>query len=147
MCLPDAAGHEPPVKSKAKVEFRWLEVRSVRGLTDDMGIQTTCRPELMYPHVKPVLTNPDVAGTTMTEHDFSTSGLGVLYIVELRLTDKAREKLVKEAGDRPSVELAVFVEGSYSGAWYFRKAEAAEFTPSAGFIPKAEAERIVEACK
>jgi len=139
---------EPPAQPKAKVEFRWLAAKPVKGVTEEKGIQTTCGPELMYPYTKPVLTNADVAGTTLTKHDFSKSGLGELYTVEFRLTDAARATLVKEAGDQPTMELAVFVDGRYSGAWYFRKVEAARFTPLAGFMrSKAEAERIVEACK
>ncbi len=52
---------KPP--AKAVVEFRWLEHSPDKALTEDKGIQTTCGPELMYPHKKPalVLTPAEVA--------------------------------------------------------------------------------------
>ncbi len=59
-----------------------------------------------------------------------------------------RKKLVAEAGKEPLMMLAIFVDGKYWGTGAFRQAEAEKFTPSAGFLnSKAEAERIVEACK
>lgn len=147
-CVALAADKEPPADPKAKIEFRWLSATPVPDLTEKEGIQTTCGPESMYPHLRPVLTQADVATATCSEHDFTSSGLGVLYTVEFRFTDKAREKLVRDSGDRPTRELAVFVDGAYSGAWYFRQAEAEDFKPLAGFIAsKSQAERIVAACK
>lgn len=138
---------EPPVKPKAKIEFRWLSAKPIDGVTDEKGIRTTCGPELMYPYAKPVLTHADVAGTFLKKHDFTGSGLGEQYSVEFRLTGAGLNKLVNEAGDR-ALELAVFVDGRYWGATCFRKAETNKFTPMAGFMAsKVEAERIVEACK
>lgn len=147
-CVALSADREPPAEPKAKIEFRWLSATPAADLTEKEGIQTSCGPELMYPHLRPVLTHADVAAALCKEHDFTASGLGVLYTVEFRFTDKAREKLVRDSGDRPTRELAVFVDGAYSGAWYFRQAEAGEFKPLAGFISsKSQAERIVAACK
>lgn len=134
---------------KAKVEFRWLASKPAKGITEEKGIQTTCGPELLYPHLKPALTNADVDGTILKQHDFSQSGLGKeLYTVDFQLSEAARKKLLTEAGDQPVMQLATFVDGKYWGTGIFRKADAAKFTPTAGFISsKTEAERIVEACK
>jgi hypothetical protein len=38
-------GQEPPAKLKAKVEFRWVEVKRVEGLTEDKGFRATCDPK------------------------------------------------------------------------------------------------------
>lgn len=142
---------EKPVAGpvKAKIEFRWLEGKAVKGLTQDQGIQTTCGDERSYPHLVPVLTNTDLAGATMTHHDFSANGLSNnLYMIQFRLTDAARKKLVEACGEAPGKELAVFVDGRYWGTSNFRKADAARFSPHAGFISSlAEAERIVDAVK
>lgn len=138
-----------PGRAKAKVEFKWLENRPIKGVTEEKGFQTTCGPELSYAHKAAVLTNKDVAGTTLHHHDLSRSGLSAEnYMVEFHLTDEARRKLVAEAGDAKYRELAVFVDGNYWGARFFRKADADKFVPGAGLFPsKAEAERVVEACK
>lgn len=135
---------DPPAKPKVDVEFRWLAAKPVKGVTWEKGIETTCGPDLLYPHTKPTLTNADIAGADLVVVDFTRNGLGVMYMIDFRLTDKAREKLVKEAGNRSSAELAVFIDGSYRGAWYFQKAQADKFKPSAGFFySKESAERIV----
>jgi hypothetical protein len=143
-----AFGEDPKAPPKAKVEFRWLSDKPVKGLTEEKGFQTSCYPDLSYPYAKPVLTNADVAGAVLKTHDFTKNGLGVQHSVDFQLKDAALKTLVAEAGDRPSMHLAIFVDGKYWGTGHFQKAEAAKFTPFAGFIPsKAEAERIVEACK
>jgi hypothetical protein len=143
-----AVGQEPAVAPKATVEFRWLAGKPIQGVTEEKGIRTTCWPALSYPHVKPVLTNTAVAGAVLKTYKFSTNDLSVRYMVEFQLTEAARKTLVAEAGTRATVELATFVDGQYWGTAYFRKAEVATFTPSAGLISsKAEADRIVEAFK
>lgn len=134
---------QEPAAPKPKVEFRWLAATPAKGVTEEKGIQTTCGPELLYPHLRPVLDAADVAGAASREYDLGN--LGVQHLVEFRLTDAARAKLVKAAGDRPLMELAVFVDGRYRSAWYFRKAEAASFAPVAGSFTKAEAGRVVAA--
>lgn len=139
---------QPVEKPKAKVEFRWLEDRAIKDLTDDKGFQTTCGPELSYPHKKPVLTNADVAEATLKNHGSIMGLSGDHYTITFRLTDSAKKKLMKESGDAAYRELAVFADGKYWGTAVFRKAEVDRFEPFAGFInSKAEAERIVAACR
>ena len=142
-----ASADEPA--GKARLQFRWLAEKPVKGLTEEKGIQTSCGPDLLYPHLKPVLTGADVAEATLKQHDFSKSGLtGEHYSVNFRLSDAARKKLVDEAGDRASMLLAIFVDGRYWGTGHFQKARADRFTPSAGFFSsRAEAERAVEAAR
>lgn len=140
---------DPPPPRKAKVEFRWLAAKPVKGFTEETGIQTSCAPHLLYPHLKPVLTSADVAEAVLRKHDFSKNGIpGDLYSVDFRLTDAARMTLVKEAGEQPSMLLAIFVNGRYLGTGHFEKDRADRFTPTAGFMnSKEEAEGIVEAIK
>jgi hypothetical protein len=135
-------------KPKARVEFRWLEDRAIKNLTEDKGFQTTCGPELSYAHKKPVLTNIDVAEATMKNHGAVMGLPGDHYEIRFRLTDQAKKKLVAESGTAAHRELAIFADGKYWGTAIFRKADAANFEPFAGFInSKAEAERIVAACR
>lgn len=141
-----AAG--PAARPKAKVEFRWLETEPVKGLTEEWGVPVMCGPVLMYPHKQPVLTGKDVAEARLSKTDLSSSGLpSELYMVNLHLTEQARKTLVA-ACEKPERALVVLVDGKSWGVRYFRKGEAAEFVPQAGFLSsRTEAMRIVEACK
>jgi hypothetical protein len=139
---------QPNAKPTAKVEFRWLETRAIKDLTDDTGFQTTCGPELSYAHKKPVLTNIDVAEATMKNLGSVMGIAGDHFMITFRLTREAKMKLVAASGDAARRELAVFADGKYWGTAIFRQAEADSFEPFAGFIhSKAEAERIVAACR
>ena len=147
-----AAAFAPPPakpKEKARIEFRWLENSAIQGVTEEKGIRTTCGDELSYPHSKPVLTNVDVAGTRLTNTDFSRNGLsGDHFMVHFQLTKEARERLVKSCGNARFKVLGVFVDGKYWSAWNFQPQKPNDFEPSAGFISsRAEAERIMAACK
>ena len=135
--------------AKAKIEFRWLLFKAEKGVTEEKGLQTTCGPELMYAKLKPVLTNADVAGTTLKHHDLSKNGLGKdQYSVTFDLTKDARKTLVKDLGEAVDGQLAIFVDGKYWGTGYFKSADAESFKPFAGLMTsKAEAERMVDACK
>lgn len=145
---PAARGQDPAGKPKAKVEFRWLENTAVKNLTDDKGIRTTCGEELSYPHKKPVLTNTDVAGASFRNHGSVMGIPGDHFMVTFRLTERAKATLAAACGDGPVKVLGVFVDGKYWSAAPVRKSKAAEFAPQAGYITaKAEAERIVAACK
>src|SRR5262245_41375060 len=79
---------DPRARPKAKVEFRWLESQSVKGLTEEKGIRTTCGQELSYPHRQPVLTNKDVAEASFRNVG-SVAGLpGDHYLVSFDLTEQ-----------------------------------------------------------
>jgi hypothetical protein len=137
---------KPP--AKAVVEFRWLEHSPDKALTEDKGIQTTCGPELMYPHKKPVLTNADVAAAEAKNHGQVMGLRGDHYTVTFKLSDAAKKTLAASAGDATVKELATFVDGKYWGTAIYRPGKTADFIPQAGFITsKAEAERIVAAVK
>jgi hypothetical protein len=83
--LSHARAQDPKPKEKenprAKVEIKWLAAKPVKGVTQEKGIQTTCGPELLYPHLEPVLTNADLASATFKEHDLTKNGLGLMYSV------------------------------------------------------------------
>lgn len=88
---------KPP--AKAVVEFRWLENSPDKDLTEDKGIQTTCGPELMYPHKKPVLTNADVAAAEAKNHGQVMGLKGDHFTVTFKLSDAAMKALAASAGD------------------------------------------------
>jgi len=142
-----SAPAQEPAQPKARVEFRWLEAKPVKGLTQEKGIQTTCGDELSYPHLVPALTNKDVALTVLKNHDFSAAGLpGDHFTVTFHLTGPAKQALVAACRDKQGGVLAIYAEGRYWGTANFQKARADDFAPSAGFIPsRAEAERIAAA--
>lgn len=104
----------PEAKAKPKVEFRWLESGPAKGLTEEKGVRTTCGPGLAYPHLKPVLTVKDVAGTRITS--FVINGFGgprESFTVHFQLTKEARKALVEACGGERRKELDVFVDGKY----------------------------------
>ncbi|HZN36488.1 MAG TPA: hypothetical protein VFB80_21815 [Pirellulaceae bacterium] len=144
------APEQPAAKGPAKVEFFWVEAKPVEGLTQAKGLQTSCDPdELVYVHLKPVLTAKDVAGTRMSNSDLSKNGLpGDHFMINFELTKEAKGKLIAGCVDAGARSLVVVADGTYWGLSYFRKADAATFSPHAGFISsRATAERIVSACQ
>jgi hypothetical protein len=147
--VPPAQGEEPRGRLKPKIEFRWLESTHIQGVTEDWGVQMTCAPERSYPHKTAVLTAKDVAEARLCQADFSSSGLpSELYMVSFRLTEQAKKKLVEECGDATERMLVVLVNNQSWGVRFFRKAEAANFEPQAGFTSsKSEAKRLIDACK
>ncbi|HVK14023.1 MAG TPA: hypothetical protein VM597_35095 [Gemmataceae bacterium] len=153
-------GQEPPAKLKAKVEFRWVEVKRVEGLTEDKGFRATCDPKgIAYPHKKAalVLTPAEVSEARLTKHDFSDSGgPAELYSVTLHLTKEARAKLAATCDTLDQRGLTVVVDGKYWGVHRYEKdkskplipdeCRAETFLPSVGFFSsKADAERLVDA--
>lgn len=144
---PASRGEEPP--AKAKVEFRWLENKYVKGLTEERGVQITCGPQRAYPHNKAVLTSKDVASTRLSKCDFSSNGLpSELYMVSFTLTEQAKKTLLADWGDVEVKMLTVMVDGQPSCIRYVRKADVADLAPQAGFMSsRYEAERIMAACK
>jgi hypothetical protein len=141
---------QPAPKGAAKVEFYWVEGKAQAGLTQATGLQTSCAEgDVVYVHLKPVLTAKDVASTTMTNSDFSKNGLpGDHFMINFELTKEAREKLTAGCGDLGARSLVVFADNTYWGLSYFRKAESEKFSPHAGFIShRATAQRIVAACQ
>lgn len=153
VAVPAVSGQEPGAKPqpapRAKVEFRWLEGKAIKGVTQEKGIKTTCGDELSYPHAKPVLTHADVVGTRLESFEYKNMAVPrVYYSVEFQFSDRAKKKLAEECGDEEWKVLAVFVDGQYWGAWKVEKAKPDAVKPSAGFFStKAEAERVVDACK
>jgi hypothetical protein len=145
--IPAAFARVAPPNPKAKIEFRWLEGRHVKGLTENKGFQTTCGDALSYAHLQAILTNADIASARFTCSDLSAHGLGrELCMVYFRLSVQGKVKLQAAAGPAKLKELAVFVDGRYWGTAVYRPAEA-DFEPFAGMMSKAEAVRIVAACK
>jgi len=141
---------QPAPKGAPKVEFFWVEAKPAEGLTQAKGLQTSCDPDqLVYVHLKPLLTAKDVASTKMTNSDFSKSGSpGDHFMINFELTKEAREKLLAGCGAADARSLVVFADDHHWGLSYFRKTESATFTPHAGFISsRATAERIVQACQ
>jgi hypothetical protein len=160
--VPVAWAWEPPIKPKAKVEFRWVEAKPIEGLTDKDGFKSTCDPDsLVYPHKKVALalTAAEVTEARLTKHDFSGSGLSSEnYSVNIHLTKQARAKLAATCDGDETRNLTVVVDGKYWGVYRYEKdktkpliaeeARAETFTPSVGyFSSKAEAERLVDAFK
>ena len=148
-CLAAAAVcEEPKPDPKARIAFRWLEGRSIKGVTEIKGIQTTCGDELSYPHLQPILTHRDVATARVRRHDLARTGLpSPQFDVVLQLTPQAIQKLADASGNASCRELAVFVDGEYWGTTFFRKSSMNEFVPTAGnSLSRGWAKRVVAAC-
>lgn len=136
---------DPP--KPLKVEFRWLETKSVEGLTEKTGNPISCGGSDYFPHLKPVLTADDVTGNSRTHIDLG--GAGKQYAVGFTLSKEARAKLVKECGDDDGRWLTAYVDGHAYGASYFVKAKPDKFTaPSVGFsLNKELIDRVEAGCK
>jgi len=162
VCVPPVIGQEPVAKPKAKVEIRWVEGKSVDGLTEEKGFQSSCDPDsLVYLHKKPalVLTAVDVTEARLVHHDLSKNGLSSeLYSVTLHLTKEARDKLAATCGDDSERYLTIVVDGKHWGVFRYAKGTATKgvapvacaetFLPSVGFFSsKADAQRLVDALK
>jgi hypothetical protein len=160
-CVTAIVGQEPPAKSKAKVELRWVEVKRVEGLTEDKGFQTSCDPmDIVYPHKKPalVLTAAEVADARLTKHDLTKHGMGVLYQVAIDLTKDARANLAATVVGNESRWLTVVVDGECWGYWRYEKdkdkksipdqARAETFRLDVGFFSsEGAAQRLVDALR
>lgn len=142
--VPAAFARVAPPNPKAKIEFRWLEGRHIKGLTEIKGFQTTCGDALSYPHLQAILTNADIASARYSCSELAGQELCMAYF---QLTDQARKRLAAAAGPAKQKELAIFVDGRYWGTSVFSPAAAAGFEPFAGLMSKVEATRIVAACK
>lgn len=153
MCLaalPLAGAQEPKpeAKAKAKIEIKWLAATPTKGVTQEKGIQTTCGPELLYPHLEPLLTNADLASAKFNEHDWTKSGLGQLYSVGFTLKAESRKKVAAGLGDQQVGQLAIFVDGRYWGTGVVRAGQIDEYRPFAGLMNnRADAERAADALK
>jgi hypothetical protein len=156
-----AFGQAPPARPKAKVDLRWVEDKPIQGVTEEEGFQSSCDPDsIVYPHKRPALalTADLVAKAHLTEHDFTSSGLRMNYMVRLDLTQEARDKLARSCEGNEMRLLTVVVDGKYWGIHRYEKdkdkpfvpeqARAETFTPDVGFFSsRYEAERLVEAFK
>jgi hypothetical protein len=88
-----APGQEPPDTKKTKVEFRWLEDKPIKGVTEDNGFRVTCGNELWYPYLKPILVNKDVAEARLTVNDARNGASIENYEVKFLLTKEAKKAL------------------------------------------------------
>lgn len=148
LALSPAGAQDPKPKERAKIEIKWLAAKPVKDLTEAKGIQTTCGPELLYPHLEPVLTNADLASATFKEHDLTKNGLSLLYSVEYTVKAASRKKVVAGLGDAKVGQLAIFVDGRYWGTGIVRAGQIDEYKPFAGMMNnRAEAERAADAPK
>jgi hypothetical protein len=145
---------QEPEKKTMKVEFRWLEDKPIKGVTDEKGFPVTCGNELWYPHLKPILMNKDVAEARFIVNDKRNGASIENYEVKLLLTKEAKKALADSCGRDQTGALAVFVDGKYKGTHVFRSAQSEAFTPSVGYIgfpvskeQKAEAIRLSESFK
>jgi hypothetical protein len=145
-CLAALTSGQGPAKPTVTVEFRWIEPQPVEGLTEDKGSPTECGGKDWYAHLKPVLTNKDIAAARLTHLHVANADQ---YSVEFTLTGGARRKLAEACGDAPGRVLTVYVNGRWYGASYFDKAKPEKFSPpSAGYmLSEAHAERILEASR
>lgn len=146
-----AAAQAPPARppAKPKVEFRWLEDKPIKGVTEDKGIRTSCGDELSYPHKTPVLTGDAVAGTRVSKITFNpTTNPQDMFSVDFELTADAKAKLAADRGPGGTGLLGVYVDGAYWSLAYFQERTKATFEPSAGyFTSRAEVDRITGAFK
>jgi|GEM_PF-6529489 len=148
LSLSQTGAQEPKAKERAKVEIKWLAAKPVKGVTQEKGIQTTCGPELLYPHLEPVLTNADLASATFKEHDLTKNGLGLMYSVEYTLKADSRKKVVAGLGDAKVGQLAIFVDGRYWGTGIVRAGQVDTYKPYAGMMTNlADADRAADALK
>lgn len=136
---------DPP--KPLKVEFRWLETKYVKGLTEKTGGPISCGGDDYFPHLTPVLTAADVTDTNRSS--VVLGSLGEQYAVGFTLSKEARAKLVKECGDADGRWLTAYVDGHAYGASYFVKAKPEKFTaPSVGFsLNKELIDRVEAGCK
>lgn len=145
-CFAASSVGQEKAKPKLAVEFRWIEPQAVKGLTEDKGHPIVCDGKDWFAHLKPVLTNQDIATAKLTHLNIANNDQ---YAVEFTLSKAAAKKLVAACGDAPGRHMTVYVNGHWYGASYFNKAKPEEFSPPmAGFMgSKALAEQILAASK
>ncbi len=160
-CTSSLVAQEPPTKPKAKIELRWLEDKRIEGLTEDKGIKVSCDPNgIAYRHKKPALalTAADIDEVSLKKHDWSASGIGILYSVTLHLKTETREKLAATCESNETRYLTIVVDNKSWGADRYEKdkskplialeCRAETFTPTIGyFSSETEAQRLVDAFK
>lgn len=155
---PAALAQKPQAEKKAQVELRWVESKSIEGLTEETGYQTSCDPHsIMYPHKKPalVLTSAEVSQVRITDHHIAGR---YHYLVKFELTKDARDKLAATCKGKEMHLLTVVVDGKCWGLHRYEsdentpfvpaQARAKTFEPDVGFFSsRAEAERVANAVK
>lgn len=145
-CLASPSAGQELAKPKATVEFRWIEPQILKGVTEEKGHPIVCGGKDWYAHLKPVLTNKDIATARLTHLRL---GEVEQHGVEFTLAPGAVKKLTDACGDAPGRWVTVYHDGRWWGASYLEKARPGNFSPPmAGFmLSKAAAEQIVEASK
>lgn len=157
-----AVGQDFPSKTKARLEFRWVESKKIDGITEDEGFRTSCDPDsIMYPHKKPalVLTSAEVTDATLKNHNFSNSGGAKSnYMVAFHLTQEAREKLAAQCDTMETKLLTITIDGRPWGLHRYEKdkdkpfvpeqCRAESFLPEVGFFSSHyQAQRLVDAVR
>lgn len=156
---PIAFAAEPNEPPKPKVEIRWVERYPVKELTLDRSAHngSDTRNDY-YPHIKPamILGREDVSAARMQKVDWEVGGKVVHhYVVTLELTKEARVRLAKSCPGK-TARITVAVDGHYWGWDHYATDDAADvadrwkaknYSPCMGLMPRADAERIVNAFK
>ena len=150
---------EPKEPPKPKIEIHWVELFPVKGLTVDRSAHngSDTRNDY-YPHTKPVmvLSRKDVADARLKQFDWLMNDKVVRhYIVTLVLTKEARDRLAKSSPGK-TAHITVAVDGHYWGWDHYttdNEADVSErwksknYSPCMGLMPRADAERIINAFK
>lgn len=151
-----AGAADPP--AKVQVEIRWLEPKPVKDVTEDKGVLASEDPNnLVYPHKKPalVLTAAEVEKTVLKRVKF---GAGEQFMVDIHLTQKAREKLAATVEGKETRLLTITVDGHHWGVHRYEKdkdkkfvsddVRAETYRPGVGFFrSEAEAQRLIDSLK
>src|SRR5262245_26079158 len=127
-CIALAVAQKPNDRPKVKVEFRWAEESPTAGLTENKGVDLSCSEKKAYLHIKPILTNPDIATAR------SRRGSGVFddkFLIEVNLTREAAKKMAKSSAENLNKPLVILVDGKIVAAMVV-KAKLSDFVPITG---------------
>lgn len=140
--------------SNPKVEFYFVEDEPVEGVTGDKKYQTESRTG--YLHRKPalVLTTAHIEDVELRSQEFTFSDkVREYFIVQVTLTDNAREQIASKVIGKKMKLLTVVVDGKPMNLYRYevdqskkgvsKRSLAGNFNPSIGyFASKSEAERV-----
>ncbi len=138
----DALPDKPPVK----VEYFWAESNPVPGVTSPNSRPFGEAGDMIYPHLKPILTNKDIIKAEVHTLEFKNSTQAPLqFQVQFQLTDVARKRLAETCPADGDGLLAAFVDGDHRGtSFYVKSRDEARFAPTWGYtLSKAKIDQIV----